>query len=74
MAQIASEDAVNHPKHYGQNSKGIECIDVVEELSFNTGNAIKYLWRAGYKGDIIEDLKKSVWYIQREIQRLGGES
>jgi hypothetical protein len=34
------------------------------------GNALKYLWRAGEKGDEIEDLKKAVWYIQREIERL----
>lgn len=65
-------EAVHHPSHYNENSKGIECIDVVEELTFNTGNAMKYLWRAGHKGDIIEDLKKARWYIDREIQRLGG--
>lgn len=41
-------------------------------LSFNVGNAIKYLWRAGLKGgtDPIEDLKKAAWYVNREIERL----
>lgn len=62
-------DAVDHPEHYNAHPKGIECIDVVEDMTFNVGNAIKYLWRAGLKGDVIEDLKKARWYIEREIQR-----
>ena len=63
-------DSVNHPKHYVSNPSGVECITVVEHMSFNVGNATKYLWRAGQKGDAIEDLKKSQWYVTREIQRL----
>jgi len=63
-------DPVNNPAHYTSNSSGIECIDVVEHLNFCRGNAIKYIWRAGLKGDEIEDLKKAAWYIAREIQRL----
>lgn len=62
-------DAVNHPKHYNNNQSGIECIDVVEHMTFNVGNAVKYLWRAGLKGDLIEDLKKARWYIEREIYK-----
>jgi hypothetical protein len=31
---------------------------------------MKYIWRAGLKGDAIEDLEKSKWYIQREIDRI----
>lgn len=61
---------VDHPKHYNSNPSGIECIEVVEHLNFNRGNAVKYIWRAGEKGDAIEDLRKSVWYLQREIARL----
>lgn len=60
---------INHPPHYNWHPAGIECIDVVEHMGFNVGNAIKYLWRAGEKGSPIEDLKKSEWYIAREIQR-----
>lgn len=63
-------DAVNHPQHYNSHPSGIECIDVVEHLTFNVGNAIKYLWRAGLKDAAIQDLKKARWYIDREIQRL----
>lgn len=62
-------DAVNHPKHYNSHPSGIECIDVVRHFCFNIGNAIKYLWRAGLKGDAIEDLKKARWYIDDEIAR-----
>lgn len=63
-------EAVDHPSHYNANPSGIECIDVVEHLSFNVGNAIKYLWRAGMKGDLLEDLRKARWYVDREIQRI----
>lgn len=63
-------DSVNHPSHYQQHPAGIECIDVIEPFPFNVGSAMKYLWRAGLKGDALEDLMKSHWYIVREIGRL----
>lgn len=63
---------VNHPHHYNQIAN-IECIDVVENFNFNVGNAIKYLWRAGLKGNAIEDLEKAAWYCQREIERVKRE-
>lgn len=62
---------VDHPDHY--QSDRYECIDVIESLGlgsgFSIGNAIKYLWRAGRKGDAVEDLEKARWYIDREIAR-----
>ena len=61
---------VNHPPHYNQNPSGIECIDVIEHMPFNVGSAIKYLWRAGYKQDAVEDFQKAIWYIEREITRI----
>ena len=65
------KERINHPSHYN-NVKGIECIEVVENFNFNRGNAIKYIWRAGEKekDTEIEDLKKAIWYIQREIERI----
>jgi len=65
-------DRVNHPRHYTSHASGIECIDVVEWMNFNRGNAIKYIWRAGEKNRAaeIEDLEKARWYIDREIARL----
>ena len=69
-AGIARE-RVDHPPHYNANPSGVECITVVEHLNFNVGNAIKYLWRAGFKSkDPIEDLRKAAWYVNREIERL----
>lgn len=62
--------AINHPKHYTSHPSGIECIQITEHMGFCLGNAIKYIWRAGSKGDPIEDLKKARWYIEREIERL----
>lgn len=61
---------VDHPKHYTSHPSGIECIEVVEHMNFCRGNAIKYIWRAGDKGNEIEDLEKARWYIDREIRRL----
>lgn len=70
-AAAAVEDKVNHPNHYNDHPSGVECIVVTEHMSFNNGNAIKYLWRAGLKSDDeVEDLQKAQWYIQREIGRL----
>ena len=43
---------------------------MAEHFNFCIGNAIKYLWRAGLKGDAIEDLRKAAWYINNEINRL----
>lgn len=63
------KEAVNHPAHYNANPSGVECIVVVEHMSFNVGNAVKYLWRADEKGKPIEDLEKAAWYINREIER-----
>ena len=64
-------DSVNHPSHYSSGS--IEVIDFIEdkELGFHLGNAVKYISRAGRKNPdkTIEDLRKAVWYINRQIQR-----
>lgn len=62
-------EAVDHPRHYNEHPSGIECIDVVEHMGFNLGNAVKYIWRADLKNDVIEDLQKARWYITREIER-----
>src|SRR5271168_4617663 len=68
-------DAVDHPKHYNEHPSGVECIDIVEHMTFNSGNAVKYIWRAGIKSkDQIEDLKKAAWYIAREIGRIEKQS
>lgn len=61
---------VDSPPHYQAN--GIEAIDVIEafDLNFRIGNVVKYLLRAGRKGDALIDYKKAAWYLNREISRL----
>jgi|CXWK01.1.fsa_nt_gi hypothetical protein len=64
---MALQDAVNHPAHY--NMGNIEAIDAIEEwqLGFNAGNAVKYIARHQHKGTPVQDLKKALWYIAREL-------
>ena len=63
-------DPVHNPPHY--KSGGIEVIDVIEafELGFRLANVVKYVLRAGRKGDALEDLEKAAWYLDREIDKL----
>lgn len=58
-----------HPTHY---QGGVEPIDLIEaqQLSFNRGNVVKYVCRAGRKDNELEDLKKAEFYLKREIDRL----
>lgn len=62
-------DNVNHPPHYLGHPSGVECIQITEHMGFNLGNALKYIWRADLKGAALEDLRKAIWYIDREIQK-----
>jgi Protein of unknwon function (DUF3310) len=78
-------DPVNHPSHYTSSAakckicdEPIECIDITEHMGFCLGNAIKYIWRAGSKHSeslsknekTVQDLEKSIWYINRHIAKL----
>jgi hypothetical protein len=65
-------DDVNHPKHYTSHPSGVECIQIVEHMSFNLGNAVKYIWRYDQK-EGLQDLEKAIWYIKREIERIGDK-
>lgn len=65
------DNSVHSPAHY-QLSDGLEAIDVIDQVvedpaSFYRGNALKYLLRAGKKGDARQDLEKARWYIDREL-------
>ena len=66
-------DNVNHPKHY--TFSAIQVIDAIEawRLGYRLGNVVKYVARANHKGAAIEDLKKARWYLDREIEKRGGE-
>lgn len=71
VASETSDDAVNHPSHYMQGK--IECIDYIidKKLPFCLGNAIKYITRCELKNggkNRIEDLRKAVFYINKQIE------
>lgn len=66
---MGMSDAIN-PKHYDFGD--VQPVDIAEYLSFNLGNVVKYVSRAGRKGEALEDLEKARWYLDREIGRLGG--
>lgn len=70
---VQKEDMVNHPPHYTRGK--IEVIDFIEDqqLPYHLGNVIKYIARAGHKGDKLEDLKKAQWYLTRYIERIGPD-
>lgn len=57
-------DVVNKPKHYNDHPSGIQCIEITRHMCFNLGNAFKYVFRAGSKGNYVEDLKKARWYLK----------
>ena len=40
-----------------------ELLTEEQMKGFCLGNALKYLWRAGKKGDFIEDVNKAQWYL-----------
>ena len=66
---------VSHPKHYGGADNPYEAIKVIEawDCDFNIGNVLKYISRAGKKGEWKhkEDLEKAAWYLNRAIQNVG---
>jgi len=70
---LGTNDSVNHPKHYQGNK--FEVIEIIEDfnLDFDLGNAIKYILRCGKKGNLVQDLKKAIWYLQRRVEMSGGD-
>jgi hypothetical protein len=66
---IELSDAVSSPKHYTTGK--YEVIDVIEDwdLNFRLANTIKYIARHKHKGKPLEDLKKALWYLEREIDK-----
>lgn len=72
ISKEVKNDTVNHPSHYTDGN--IEVMDFIEDkqLNFARGNVIKYVSRAGKKdpNKELKDLLKSMWYLNREIERL----
>ena len=70
MVMNKVEDLVNSPKHYTHGE--IEVIDAIEDwkLGFHEANVVKYVARAKYKGNELQDLLKALWYLERKISKL----
>ena len=60
-------DLVNAPPHY--TCMDPQPIDVIEAwgLDFHRAQVLKYIARAGRKGDAATDLKKAKFYLDRAI-------
>ena len=66
-------DMVNRPPHY---QGKVEVIDAIESAlgeegfkAYCRGNALKYISRAGKKGDAEEDIRKAIWHLERWITK-----
>lgn len=60
-------DMVNQPPHYTSHPSGVECIDVAKHMGFVLGNAFKYVWRFGMKGNATQDIDKAMFYLRLYI-------
>jgi hypothetical protein len=67
---VYADDKVNSPSHYKVG--GIETIDFIEakQLDYHLGNVVKYISRADYKDEKLENLKKAQWYLNRAVENL----
>ena len=67
----------NHASYYGGEDNPYEAIKVIDawNLDFCLGNVVKYISRAGKKGNnsAEQDLKKALWYLEHEIESMKGE-
>ena len=64
------EDIINSPKHYTFGK--YEVIDVLEDWHGDDPllfMATKYIARCKYKGNMVQDLRKCIWYIERRIAK-----
>lgn len=57
---------------YAAHPSEIEAIDLIENLPFNLGMAVKLIWRCdrGASADPRRDLQTAHWYTQRELLRI----
>lgn len=70
----SSDDVRPHLSYYTYGK--IECIDFILDkgLDFCRGNVVKYVVRAGHKGNELEDLKKAKQYLEFAIKALEGKA
>ena len=65
-----------NPPYYNRGK--IQVWDFIrdQELNYHLGNVIKYVCRAGHKGDPLEDLDKAIHYLinERDYLRHGSNN
>lgn len=82
MTATLKDDAIN-PKHYSGFGEFAAIIIIrrwnkirkdlgLEPVSFNVGNALKYIQRAGLKPgeNEVRDILKAIWYLQNRAHEL----
>lgn len=76
-------DMVNHPPHYTSSKRGIECISAIyacidgykeyPAIAWLVGQIVKYLWRAPFKGNFSQDLRKAKYYMDEIIKEIESD-
>lgn len=73
---MPKKDNINHPSHY---TKGeFETIDVIEDITqfypapyaYGVGSLLGYVGRAPHKGEMLKDLKKAQWHLNRLVTQV----
>lgn len=70
MSAAKKPDKISAPTHYCYHPKGIEQVMISRYLPGLLSHSFKYVWRAGRKGDLVEDLKKSYSFLCFEIENM----
>ena len=65
MAETTNDQG---PNYYKRGSINVWDFIRDQQLGFHLGNVVKYVCRAGYKDNDIEDLKKAIHYLSNEIE------
>jgi len=72
---LVVKEQVNHPQHYGGDvpHEVVKCLEAWGlENDALLWQVVKYVTRSGKKDDVVTDLKKAKWYLQRRIDKLEG--
>ena len=67
------KDQVVKPNHYERWTIEPVTFVMTNDMEFWRGNVIKYVARAGFKDDEIQDLEKAKRYIDMRINQLEGK-